>query len=63
MKNYKFKLTTECGYRWRYGFAKAYWKGWYKPRLLKMEWRDGVRVKGRCDGVAFGPVMFFWRYE
>lgn len=46
----KFKLTTECGYRWRWDY-RHYWKGWYKPRRL------------RNVGVAFGPVMFFWRWE
>jgi hypothetical protein len=46
----KFKLTTECGYRWRWD-QMYYWKGWYKPRNLG------------GDGVAFGPVMFFWKYS
>ena len=59
----KFKLTTECGYRWSYGFHKNYWKGWYKPRMLNKEWVDGVRVKVPATGVAFGPVMFFWKWS
>jgi hypothetical protein len=63
MKDLKFKLTTECGYRWSYGFNNYYWKGWYKPRLFNYRWVDGVRVKTkRCDGFALGPIMFFWRY-
>lgn len=58
----KFKLTTECGYHWRIG-QMHYWDGWYKPRLLNKGWVNGERVKVPATGVAFGPIMFFWRYE
>lgn len=59
----KFKLTTECGYHWNYGFRNSYWKNWYKPRLLTGGWENGVRVKTPSRGVAFGPIMFFWRWS
>lgn len=62
MKDYKFKLTTECGYHWRWD-QMYYWQGWYKPRLLNKEWVNGERVTVPATGVAFGPIMFFWRYE
>ena len=58
----KFKLTTECGYRWRLD-QMYYWKNFYKPRLLNKGWVNGVRVKVPATGVAFGPVMFFWKWE
>lgn len=52
----KFKLTTECGYRWRWD-QMHYWKNFYKPRPL------GLKHKGEQIGVAFGPVMFFWKWS
>lgn len=58
----KFKLTTECGYRWRWD-QMYYWKNFYKPRLLNEAWVQGVRVKVPATGVAFGPVMFFWKWS
>jgi hypothetical protein len=57
MKNWK--LTTECGYRWRWE-QNYYWK--FGFRLLNKEWVDGIRVTGEPVGVAFGPVMFFWKW-
>lgn len=52
----KFKLTTECGYRWRWD-QMYYWKGFPKPRWL------GEKRHGKSVGVAFGPVMFYWRWS
>lgn len=52
MKNWK--LTTECGYHWRIG-QMHYWDGWYKPRPLI--------DNGKHIGVAFGPIMFFWKWS
>lgn len=58
----KFKLTTECGFRWRWEYIR-HWPSGYKPRLLNKAWVNGERVTVPATGVAFGPVMFFWRYE
>ncbi len=52
MKNWK--LTTECGYRWRWD-QMYYWHGAHKPRPLI--------ENGKKIGVAFGPVMLFWKYS
>lgn len=62
MKDYKFKLTTECGFHWDWEHVR-YWQHGWKPRLLNKEWRDGVRVTVPATGVAFGPIMFFWKWS
>lgn len=62
MRDYKFKLTTECGFHLDWEHIR-YWDYGWKPRLLNSEWRNGVRVKGRARGIACGPIMFFWRYN
>jgi hypothetical protein len=49
-----FKLTTECGFRWDWDHVR-YWPGGYKPRPL---YENDKKI-----GVAFGPVMFFWKWK
>ena len=46
----KFKLTNECGQKW---YRLSSWKAC----------GTRGRVLQNNVGVAFGPVMFFWRYE
>lgn len=52
----KMKVTTECGYRWRWNQMYK-WKKAYKPRPLRL------RRSEKLIGVAFGPLMVFWDYR
>jgi hypothetical protein len=43
------KLTTECGQRW---YSLHSWRV-CQPRFRRL----------RDVGIAFGPIMFFWRWS
>ena len=57
----KIKLTQECGQRW---YRPRSWRVW--DRKNRRYYYAKVRLlgqKGHRIGVAFGPIMFFWRYS
>jgi hypothetical protein len=71
----KIKIAQECGQKW---YRRRCWRArplWRKLRTaqLKITGNDvllggyydskSVETKWRLDGVAFGPIMFYWRYR
>lgn len=71
----KLKLATECGRTWwrlrdwrvyHYSDKKYHWAEFrklYKYHRTVTGETTHRRIRGRQIGVAFGPIMFFWRDE